>query len=351
LQLVSLEYERSEAIEQELNQHLRRSLMRAVLLALTVAAFWGGTGTASAEVNWPTKTIRAIVPFTAGSASDIIPRTVFEQLSRELGQSIVVENRSGAGGTIGAAAVARSEPDGYTILANSSSHTIVPSLYPNTPYDPVRDFAGVIPLGSMPNVLVVAPSKGYNSLQDLVAAAKAKPGSIVYASAGVGSATHFSAERFRLSAGFAGVHVPFRGSPEAFTEAMAGRVDFYFGSLTPALPFIREGKLLALAVSTPKRASALPDAPTTLEEGLAGSDSTFWIGMFAPARTPRAIIEKLHRATLKVLLANSMQEKLAKLGVDPMVMTSSEFDEFVRAEIATNGVVVKTANMSVTGNR
>jgi tripartite-type tricarboxylate transporter receptor subunit TctC len=324
--------------------------MRMLLLGLTVAAVSASTSAASAE-NWPVKTIRAIVPFTAGSASDIIPRTVFEQLSSELGQSIVVENRSGAGGTIGAAAVARSEPDGYTILVNSSSHTIVPSLYPNTPYDPVRDFAAVIPLGSMSNVLVVAPSKGFKSIHDLVAAARAKPESIVYASAGIGSATHFSAERFRLSAEFAGIHVPFRGSPEAFTEAMAGRVDFYFGSLTPALPFVRQGTLLALAVSTPKRATALPDVPTTLEEGFAGSDSTFWIGMFAPARTPRAIIEKLHRATLKVLQANSMQEKLAKLGVDPMVMTSSEFYEFVRAEIATNGVVVKTAKISVSGSR
>jgi tripartite-type tricarboxylate transporter receptor subunit TctC len=203
----------------------------------------------------------------------------------------------------------------------------------------------------MPNVLVVAPSKGFKSIHDLVAAARAKPASIVYASAGVGSATHFSAERFRLSAGFAGIHVPFRGSPEAFTEAMAGRVDFYYDSLTPALPSIREGTLLALAVSTPKRATALPDGPTTLEEGFAGSDSTFWIGMFAPGRTPRAIIEKLHQATLKVLKAGGMQEKLAKLGVDPMIMTPFEFDEFVQAEIATNGVVVKTAKISVSGGR
>ena len=323
--------------------------MRMVLLGLITSTIVANTSALGQA--WPTKPIRAIVPFTAGSASDIVPRTVFEQLSSELGQSIIVENRTGAGGTIGAAAVARSEPDGYTILANSSSHTIVPSLYPNTPYDPVRDFSAIIPLGNMPNVLVVAPSKGFGSLQALVAAAKAKPNSIVYASAGVGSATHFSAERLRISAGIEGVHVPFRGAPEAFTEAMAGRVDFYFGSLTPALALIREGKLLALAVSTPKRASALPDVPTTLEEGFVDSDSTFWIGMFAPARTPRAIIDKLHQATLKVLQTTTMKEKLAKLGVDPMVMTPSEFDEFVRAEISSNGVVVKTANISVNGNR
>jgi tripartite-type tricarboxylate transporter receptor subunit TctC len=193
----------------------------------------------------------------------------------------------------------------------------------------------------MANVLVVAPSKGFRSLQDLVAAARARPGSIVYASGGVGSATHFSAERFRLSAGIEGVHVPFRGAPEAFTEAMAGRVDFYFGSLTPALPLIREGKLLALAVSTSKRASALPDVPTTLEEGFVDSASTVWIGMFAPARTARAIVDILHKATLKVLQETTMKEKLAKLGVDPIVMTPSEFDEFVKVEISSNRVVVK----------
>jgi tripartite-type tricarboxylate transporter receptor subunit TctC len=323
--------------------------MRIVFLGFTIAAIVGNT--CALGHTWPTKPIRAIVPFTAGSASDIVPRTVFEQLSGELGQPIIVENRSGAGGMIGAAAVARSEPDGYTILANSSAHTIVPWLYPNTPYDPARDFAAIIPLGSMPNVLVVAPSKGFRSLQDLVAAARARPGSIVYASGGVGSATHFSAERFRLSAGIEGVHVPFRGAPEAFTEAMTGRVDFYFGSLTPALPLIREGRLLALAVSTPKRASALPDVPTTLEGGFVDSASAVWIGMFAPARTPRAIIDRLHQATLKVLQATSMKEKLAKLGVDPMAMTPSEFDEFVRAEISSNGVVVKTANISVNSNR
>jgi tripartite-type tricarboxylate transporter receptor subunit TctC len=318
---------------------LKEASMRMVFFGFAVAAITAN-GSALGQ-TWPTKPIRAIVPFTAGSASDIVPRTVFERLSGELGQSIIVENRSGAGGTIGAAAVARSEPDGYTILANSSAHTIVPLLYPNTPYDPARDFAAIIPLGSMPNVLVVAPSKGFRSLQALVAAAKASPGSIVYASGGVGSATHFSAERFRLSAGIEGIHVPFRGAPEAFTETMAGRVDFYFGSLTPALPLIREGKLLALAVSTPKRAPALSDIPTTLEEGFVDSSSTVWIGMFAPARTPPAIIDRLHRATLKVLQATSMKEKLAKLGVDPMAMTPSEFDEFVRAEISSNEVVIK----------
>ena len=294
---------------------------------------------------WPTKTIRAIVPFTAGSAVDIIPRTVFDPLARELGQSIIVENRTGAGGTIGTAAVARADPDGHTILVNSSAHTVIPSLYPNAPYDTVRDFSGVIPLGNLPNVLVVDPSKGYKSLRDLVVAAKAKPGSVTYASAGIGSATHFSAERLRLSAGIEGVHVPFRGAPEAYTEVMTGRVDFFFGALTSALSFIRGGKLQALAVSTPKRASALPDVPTTLEAGFANSDYTFWVAIFVPAKTPSAIVEKLHQQTQKTLQSASLREKLATLGVEPAIMTSAELDALVKAEIAANAVVVKAANI------
>ena len=294
---------------------------------------------------WPTKTIRAIVPFTAGSAVDIIPRTVFDPLARELGQSIIVENRTGAGGTIGTAAVARADPDGHTLLVNSSAHTVIPSLYPNAPYDTVRDFSGVIPLGNLPNVLVVDPSKGYKSLRDLVVAAKAKPGSVTYASAGIGSATHFSAERLRLSAGIEGVHVPFRGAPEAYTEVMTGRVDFFFGALTSALSFIRGGKLQALAVSTPKRASALPDVPTTLEAGFANSDYTFWVAIFVPAKTPSAIVEKLHQQTQKTLQSASLREKLATLGVEPAIMSSAELDALVKAEIAANAVVVKAAKI------
>src|SRR5262245_5522517 len=309
-------------------------------LAAGAAALPAVSRTAGAQA-WPTKPIRAIVPFTAGSAVDVIPRTVLEQLSSELGQSIIVENRTGAGGTIGAAAVARADPDGTTILVNSSAHTVNPSLYPNAPYDTVRDFAGVIPLGNLPNVLVVAPSKGFRTLRDLVAAAKAKPGAIIYASAGVGSATHFSAERLRLSAGFEGVHVPFRGAPEAYTEVMTGRVDFFFGALTSALSFIRDGQLQALAVSSPKRASALPDVPTTLEAGFVNSDYTFWVAIFVPARTPKPIVEKLHQLTQKTLQSASLQEKLALLGVEPMVMSPAEVDALVKAELVANAAVVK----------
>ena len=297
--------------------------------------------------NWPTKPIHAIVPFTPGSAADIVPRTVFEPLSHDLGQSIIVENRAGAGGTIGAGIVARADPVGYSILVNSSAHTIIPSLYSRIPYDTVRDFTGVVPLGSLPNVLVVAPSKSFKTLGDLVAAAKAKPGMITYASAGVGSATHFAAERLRLSAGFEGVHVPFRGSPEAATEVMTGRVDFFYGPLPSVLPFIHDGKLQALAVSTPKRAAALPDVPTSTEAGFANSDYTFWIAIFAPAQTPGPIVQKLHESVRRTIETASLQEKLTQLGVDPMNMEAADLDALVKTEIAVNKAVVSAAHIQV----
>jgi tripartite-type tricarboxylate transporter receptor subunit TctC len=297
--------------------------------------------------NWPSKPIHAVVPFTAGSATDIVARAVFEPLSSELGQSIIVENRTGAGGMIGAATIAKADPDGYSLLVSSSSHTIIPALYPKVPYDTMQDFTGVIPLGSLPNVLVVSPAKGFHSVGDLVVAAKAKPGTMTYASAGVGSATHFAVERFRLSAGLEGVHVPFRGTPEAATEVMTGRVDFFFGPLASVLPFIRDGKLVALAVSTPKRATALPDVPTTIEAGFANSDYTFWVAMFARAKTPAPVVQKLHDTTRKILDNSSLRDKFAELGVDPMDMDSADLDTLVRTEIAINTPLVKAAHIRV----
>jgi tripartite-type tricarboxylate transporter receptor subunit TctC len=329
-------------------------LIAALLMGVLCATTYGGgdalLSPAQAQDSahtWPLKPIHAVVPFTPGSATDIVARAVFEPLSRELGQSIIVENRPGAGGMIGAGMVAKADPDGYLLLVSSSSHTIIPALYPRVPYDTVQDFTGVIPLGSLPNVLVVAPSKGFHSVNDLVAAAKASPGMMTYASAGVGSATHFAVERFRLSAGLEGVHVPFRGTPEAATEVMTGRVDFFFGPLASLLPLIRDGKLVALAVSTPKRAAALPDVPTTLEAGFANSDYTFWVAMFARAKTPDPIVEKLHDATRKTLASAGLQDKLAELGVDPMDMEPADLDTLVRTEIAINTPLVRAAHIQV----
>ena len=296
--------------------------------------------------GWPARPIRAIVPYTAGGAIDIVSRAVTQQLALQLGQPIVIESRPGAGGAIGTAAVAKAEPDGLTILLTASSHTISPWAYANLPYDTVGDLTGVTPLANLPNVLVVAPAANIRSAQALVAAARAKPGGLNYASGGSGSATHLNAERFRLSAGFAGVHIPFKGGPEALAEVMSGRVDFVFSPILPSLPFIREGKAVALGVSTSKRASALPDVPTTLEAGFANSDYNFWVGMFVPAKTPRDIVDRLQRETVKVLQSPEIQAKLANFGADPMIMQPQEFDSYIRAEIAANETLVKAAGLA-----
>src|SRR5262245_17646844 len=248
-------------------------------------------GAADAQ-SWPSRPIRAIIPFGAGSATDLVPRIVFEQLSPQLGQPIVVENRAGAGGTLGTAAVAKADPDGYTLLAHSNALSVSPAIYANLPYDTVNDFAPVTPFGSLPAVLIMAPSKGYKTIQEMVAAAKAKPGSFNYGSVGVGSGTHLSGEKLKLAAGFDAVHVPFRGGPEALTEVIAGRVDFYFCPINTALPFIREGKLVALVTNGASRVPELPDVPTTLEAGYQNAEFPIWIGLLAPARTPRAIVDK-----------------------------------------------------------
>jgi tripartite-type tricarboxylate transporter receptor subunit TctC len=296
---------------------------------------------------WPNKQIRAVIPFTAGSTIDIVARIVFEPLSQQLGQSIIVENRGGAGGTIGAGAVARADPDGYTMLAHSSAHVATPAIYPNAPYDAARDFIAVAALGSSPNIVVVAPDKGFKTLHELVAAAKQKAGAMTFGTAGVGSSTHFTTERFRFSAGFDGVHVPFRGMPEVLTEVMTGRVDFCFSTIAAALPFIRDGKLVALAVSTPKRSSALPDVPTTIELGYANSDYTFWNGLFLPAKTPREIVEKLYAETQKAATSPAVVAKLGAQGIDPMPITSAEFDAQIRKEIDESIALVRAAGIKV----
>jgi tripartite-type tricarboxylate transporter receptor subunit TctC len=296
---------------------------------------------------WPSKQIRAVIPFTAGSTVDIVSRIVFEPLSQALGQSIIVENRGGAGGTIGANIVAKADPDGYTILAHSSAHVATPAIYPNAPYNTANDFITVAAMGSSPNIVVVAPDKGYKTLQELIAAAKAKNGQMTFGTAGVGSSTHFTTERLRFSAGFDGVHVPFRGMPEVLTEVMTGRVDFCYSTIASALPFIRDNKLLALAVSTPKRSSALPNVPTTLELGYKNSDYTFWNGLFLPAKTPKEIVDKLYQEARKAANSPAVIEKLGAQGIDPMPVTSAEFDAQIKLEIADSIALVKAANIKV----
>ena len=318
---------------------MRRSLPRIAALALLAAqaAAWAQA--------WPAKPVHIIVPFTPGSGTDIIARAVAERLSLQIGQPIVIENRPGAGGTIGAAAVAKSEPDGYTLFVHSSSYTVTPSTYRDLPYDTLRDLTGVIPLGLLPNVLVVAPSKGIHSVRELVAAAKAKPGALNSASIGIGSATHLNAERFRLGAGIETVNIPFKGSPEALTEVVTGRIDFYFCPINAVLPLLKDGRVVALAVGSTKRSLALPELPTTLEAGVPDSDYNFWVGMFAPAKTPRELLGRLHEETARSLRDPEVRQKLTRLGAEPMEMSSEQFNAYLREEIAANAALVKAAGI------
>jgi tripartite-type tricarboxylate transporter receptor subunit TctC len=316
------------------------------LLSTVVAVLVAGSLGAHAQ-SWPNRPVRAIIPFGAGSATDVVPRIVFDKMSQDLGQQIVVENRGGAGGTLGTAMVARADPDGYTLLATSSAHTIAPALYPHLSYDAARDFAAVGVIGSVPNVLIISPARGIKTVKDLVAAAKAKPGSFSFASLGVGSAVYMSAERFRLSAGYEAVHVPFKGGAEGLTEVIAGRVDYYFCPIATALPFIRDGKVLALAVSSPTRSPLLPDVPTTLEAGFKDSDYSLWVGMFAPAKTPQAIIDKLNAELTKAMQSPDVKEKLAALGVETKPLSPAAFGAEVNSEFATYAAFAKTAGMKV----
>jgi tripartite-type tricarboxylate transporter receptor subunit TctC len=324
----------------------RRLLAALALLAVihtAIAAQTSFAQTSSAQ-HWPAKPVRIIVPVTAGSALDITARVIAERLSAQLGQTFVVENRTGAGGTIGAAFVAKSDPDGYTILIHSTAVTIFPATFANLPFDTARDFAAVAPAASVPLVLVVSPSR-HKSLKDLVAAAKAKPGSINYATVGAGAAAHMTAERLRLSAGFEAQQIPFRGAPEAQTEVVAGRVDFFFSPVLAALPLLKSGQLRALAVSSTKRASALPDVPTTVEAGYPNSEYDFWLGFFLPAKTPRDIVERLHQEIRKAKEHPDVKAKLARSGSEPMDMTSGEFQDYIRKSVEMNRVLAKAAGI------
>jgi len=320
---------------------MRRSWLWAAAFAACLAH-----GEAPAQ-SWPSKRVTVIVPFTAGSSTDIMARTVTQRLSEQLGQPFIVENRPGAGGTIGVAAVAKADPDGHTILVHSSSYTITPTTYPNTPYDTVHDLAGITPLALVPNVLVISPDKGIRTVPDLVRVAKAKPGAMNYASAGVGTATQLNGERFRLGAGIEVVHVPFRGTPEALTEVMAGRVDYYFCPVNAVLQLIAEKKVVALAVGSTKRSAALPDVSTTVEAGVPNSDYNFWVGMAVPSKTPRDVVNRIHQETAKALAAKDVQDSMAKLGAEPMLMRPEEFDTYIRNEIKSNAELVKAAGIGI----
>lgn len=313
-------------------------------LLLTVATLLASAVTlAQSAADYPNKVIKIIVPFTAGSATDIMARIVGEKIGTSLGQPVVIENRAGAGGTLGATQVAKSDPDGYTLLVVSAGHVVNPVLYPGLAYDTLGDFSGVIPLAALPNMLVVSAGSPIKTVQDLIATAKAKPGFLNYASAGVGSATHVNAEKFRSATGIQVTHIPFKGTPETIVETTAGRVDFMFTPVLSSIPSIRENRMRALAVSTAKRSGALPDVPTVAEAGVPGFVFDFWIGLLAPAKTPRAIVNKLNAEVAKALALPDVKERMAKLGAESLPMTPEQFDAYIKDEFATLGAVMKSA--------
>jgi len=317
--------------------------------ALTMAAAFAACtlGGAHAQGAWPgTQPIKLVVPFTAGSGTDIVARLVAEKLGPALGTSVIVDNKPGAGGTLGAAITAKAPADGYTLLVHSAGHLVNPWIYKGLSYDTIKDFTGITPMASLPNVLVTAPSH-FANVQDLVAKAKAKPGGLNYGSAGNGSATHMNAEVFRLAAGLDAQHVPFRGTPEAMTEVMAGRVDWFFAPMVSALPLIKSGKLQALAVGTARRSPALPDAPTTVEAGVPGSEYLFWVGLFAPAKTPQPVVDRLQTEVAKIMASPELKERLDKLGAEPFTLPSAQFNKFIADETAKAQQVVKAASIKV----
>lgn len=327
--------------------NLRRIAWRALARFAWRALALGLFASSATAQSWPDKPVHIVVPLTAGSATDVMARTVGQRLAEQLGQPFIVDNKPGAAGTIGVGAVARARPDGNTILVQSSSYTITPITYPNTPYNTLRDLAGVTPLAVLPQALVVSPNSGIKSVKDLVARAKARPGTLNYGSAGVGTANQLNAERFRIGADIDAVHVPFKGTPEVLTELLAGRLDYFFCPVNICLPLINDGRLVALAMGSTRRSAVLPDLPTTVELGVPDSNYDFWVGMFVPVATPRDVVDRLHRETVKALANQAVKESLGKLGAEQNLMEPRAFDSEIGKEIAANATLVKAAGIPI----
>jgi len=315
----------------------RRTFVGGILGSTTI------TRSAFADTAYPTRPIRVVSPFPPGSASDTTGRVVLDTLSKLLGQPTVVENRPGAGGILGFADVAKADPDGYTLVTSSSAMATGLVLHKHLPYDPVRDFIPVALFGTQPNVLVASKQSGFKTVADLVAAAKAKPGTLTFASAGIGSTSHMAGEKFRLATKIEARHIPFREN--GLAEVMAGRIDFYFLPLAAAASALTSGKLTVLAVSTAKRAALLPNVPTVAEAGYPSAESNFWVGLSAPAKTPSSIVDKLHDATEEVLQTPAIKDKLAKLGVEPQLMSVAQFKKFFKDDLQATVQLAQQANI------
>lgn len=293
--------------------------------------------------SYPTKSIHLIVPFAAGSATDVAARLIGERMNAAWGQPVVVENRAGAGGTIGIAQAAKAEPDGHTLVVVSTGHAVNHVLYKDLPYDTLRDLSAVAPLASLPSVLVVSPALRVKHVMELVALAKAKPGELNYGTAGVGSASHINSVKFNVAAGIQALHIPLKGTPPILSETMGGRIQFAWVPSVSSMGPLKDGKLLALAVSTPQRVAALPEVPTIAEAGFPGGEFNFWLGLLAPARTPREVVAKVNAEVNRALHSAEMKERLARLGAEPMFMTPTQFDTFIAQQHEALGKLMRDA--------
>jgi tripartite-type tricarboxylate transporter receptor subunit TctC len=320
--------------------------MRSFVRVLPLVAVAAAAGPSAAEESaYPTKPVRVIVPFTPGSATDLLARMYGTQFANAWGHQVVVDNRSGAGSTIGTAIVAGATPDGHTLLLNSSAFAGSASIYPKLPYDPHKDFAPISLIAANPLVLVVAPSLGVKSVQDLVSLAKSRPGKLTFASSGIGSGTHYGGELFAQTAQIDVVHVPYKGTPETITDTASGRIHYAVPPILASLPLVREGRLIALGVTSPERSALLPDVPTVAEAGVPGYKYEGWFGFLAPARTPAHVIEKLGRDITRIAEMPDVKQKIAAMGGRSFHSTPAEFETLIRTEIDTRGKVFRKAGV------
>jgi tripartite-type tricarboxylate transporter receptor subunit TctC len=311
----------------------------------TLAAGLAACAVPGLAQDFPNKPVRAIVSFTPGSATDIVGRIVGAKLSEYWGQPVIVENRSGAGGAIGSAAVSKSAPDGYTLLINSSAHSVNPAIFANLPYDTIKDFTDIAPLAVQPNVLVVIGGSPYKTLSDLIGYARANPGKLNFGHAGVGSGTHLNTEKLLARAGVTATIVPFKGTPEVVAAILSGSVDCYWVPISAGLANIRSGKLHALAVSTAKRNPQLPDLPTTAEAGVKGAETALWFGMWGPPGMSRDVVTRINADVRKAVADPGVREKLLNLGNDTLDMSPGDFSAFVREEIDVNKRILAAAGV------
>jgi tripartite-type tricarboxylate transporter receptor subunit TctC len=319
----------------------------AGLLLLLPALGFGQSFKADAAADYPNRPIRIFVGFTPGGGPDITARYIAQKLSEAWKQQVIVENRPGAGGNVAAGMVARAGPDGYTLLSVSSAHAIAPAIYPKLSYDTLKELSGITQSGSSKYVLVVAPSLGIKSLNELLAAAKAKPGQLNFSSAGVGSGTHFAGEMLKAMAKIDVVHVPFKGIPEALTETMTGRVQFFLAPIANAVNQVKEGRLTALGVSSLERDALLPNVPTVAEAGVPGYQTSLWFGLLASSEVPRQIVMKLNREIVRILAEPEVKQRWAPIGIEPRPNTPEEFDRLIRNEMVAFAKIAGAANINV----